>query len=529
LDVLGRPSEPEDVEVDLGSSQTGFAGVIRNMKMGQSGIETIDVGDRELLVAYSPLVTTGWSIASVVPSSAVLQDSQELQNTIYRSVRTLLTSRVLPVSIALIILLTGLGLLWTNRLVQPIQHLSKAVQETGSGDWEVEIPDAGKNELGSLARAFVQMRSQLRETVQKLEERVFERTQDLQRRTEQIQTASEIARDIASSRDLDKLLDNAVQLIRDRFGYYHAGIFLVDEQGEYAQLRAATGDAGAQLLERRHRLKVGEVGLVGFVTGTGKARIALDVGEDAVHFKNPFLPNTRSELALPLLAGDRVIGALDVQSTEPAAFDDEDVTILQTLADQLATAIENTLLLSRLEAAVKETGFLVQQQVQDAWVGTAGASRVNAYEYDRLEVRPAQKDLPEHLMTKLREGQTVIRSEAGDETSLPALFVPVMLRDELIGVIGLEPDDPTHHWTDDEIAIVEATASQAAVTLENARLFQETRAMAERERLVANVTARMRESLDLETVLRTAVREMGQALSLAEVSITLETEDGVQG
>ena len=147
-----------------------------------------------------------------------------------------------------------------------------------------------------------------------LEQEISERTAKLERRAAQLQVAAEIARDTSATRGLDELLNHAVNLVRDRFGFYHAGIFLVDERGEYAVLHAATGEAGAAMLKQGHRLKVDEVGIVGYVTGVGQPRIALDVGADAVHFKNPLLPETRSELALPLKVGERVIGALDVQS-----------------------------------------------------------------------------------------------------------------------------------------------------------------------------------------------------------------------
>ena len=180
-----------------------------------------------------------------------------------------------------------------------------------------------------------------------LEQRVQERTNDLERRSVQLRVAAEIARDATSARELNDLLNSAVNLVRDRFGFYHAGIFLLDKRREYAILKAATGEAGRQMIERKHKLKVGETGIVGYATGTGQPRIALDVGADAVHFKNPLLPETRSEMALPFKVNDQVIGALDVQSTQEAAFDEEDVAILQTMADQLAVAI------TRLERAAE--------------------------------------------------------------------------------------------------------------------------------------------------------------------------------
>jgi FOG: GAF domain len=205
----------------------------------------------------------------------------------------------------------------------------------------------------------------LRELTRELEKRVGERTRqlaetslrlqeanrDLARRTAQLEAASEVARRAAAIRDVQTLLDETVRLISQRFGFYHAGVFLVDEAGEYAVLRAASSEGGQRMLARGHRLAVGEVGIVGYVAGTGKPRIALDVGEDAVFFSNPDLPHTHSEMALPLKVGERVIGVLDVQSVEPSAFTDEDVAVLQTMADQIALAIENARLLQRPRTA----------------------------------------------------------------------------------------------------------------------------------------------------------------------------------
>ncbi len=210
--------------------------------------------------------------------------------------------------------------------------------------------------LESFRAAFVESeraRVELEAHRRHLRHMVEERTAHLERRTRELQVAAEVARDAALAMNLDDLLEQAVNLIRDHFGFYHAGLFLVDERGEYAVLRAATGEAGRKMLAEHHRLKVGEIGIVGYVTATGEPRIALDVGADAVHFKNPLLPRTRSELALPLKVGDRVIGALDVQSEHPEAFDDEDVAIFQVMADQLAVAIERTRLFEQMRAVLE--------------------------------------------------------------------------------------------------------------------------------------------------------------------------------
>ncbi|MBN1812943.1 MAG: GAF domain-containing protein, partial [Anaerolineae bacterium] len=198
------------------------------------------------------------------------------------------------------------------------------------------------------------LRDQVRRHAAELEQQVAVRTAQLARRTTQLQVAAKVARDATTARDLDELLTRSVSLVRDRFGFYHAGIFLTDEHGEYAVLQAATGEAGRQMLEHGHRLEVGKVGIVGYVTGTGEPRIALDAGADAVHFDNPFLPETRSEMALPLRVGRNVIGALDVQSTKESAFDQDDVEIMQVMADQLAVAIEKTRLFERVQATLEE-------------------------------------------------------------------------------------------------------------------------------------------------------------------------------
>jgi PAS domain S-box-containing protein len=234
----------------------------------------------------------------------------------------------------------------------------------GSLSLAAEIPNAFSpvhvevaHELaGQLAIALQQARlhEQVQRHAEELEAEVFARTAELARRTIQLQVAAEVARDVTSAGNLDDLLSHSANLIQERFGFDHAGIFLVSEQNEYAVLKAATGEAGRQMLARDHRLKVGEEGIVGYVTGSGEPRIALDVGKDAVHFDNPLLPSTRSEMALPLQVGERIIGALDVQSNREAAFDEEDLEILQLMADQLAAAIEKTRLFERAQAVLEE-------------------------------------------------------------------------------------------------------------------------------------------------------------------------------
>jgi methyl-accepting chemotaxis protein len=204
------------------------------------------------------------------------------------------------------------------------------------------------------------------------------RTKDLEHRSVQLQAAAEVSRTAISVRDLDRLLSQVTRLISEQFGYYHTGIFLLDDAGEYAVLKAANSKGGQQMLANGHRLKVREQGVVGYVAGTGEARVALDTGSDAVYFDNPLLPETRSEMALPLKLGSQVIGALDVQSKQEGAFDEKDATVLQTMADQLAIAIENARLLQETQQTVHELSAAAAEMLAASTQQMAGASEQSA-------------------------------------------------------------------------------------------------------------------------------------------------------
>ena len=200
-----------------------------------------------------------------------------------------------------------------------------------------------------------------------LEQRVDDRTREIEHRNSLLKAVAEVGKGITSFRNLNELLQQTTYLIHENFGYYHAGVFLLDARKEYAVLTAANSEGGQRMLERNHQLKIGETGIVGYVTDTVKARIALDVGQDAVFFNNPDLPETRSEMALPLVVGGQVFGALDVQSTEPQAFTEDDIAILQILAEQLAVAIQNANLFNETEKALEASKAIYGNISREAW------------------------------------------------------------------------------------------------------------------------------------------------------------------
>lgn len=365
---------------------------------------------------------------------------------------------------------------------------------------------------------------QLRHIQTTLEQRVEERTDELRtatfraaRHASQLQTIAEVAHTISLVSDLDALLKSVCNLISERFGFYHVGIFLNDEAQEFTILRASNSEGGQRMLERGHRLKIGQTGIVGFVAAQGEARIVSDVGADAVYFDNPDLPDTRSEMALPLLVGNRLIGVIDVQSTESAAFSDEDIDVMRTLADQVAVAIENARLFSETRRALREAEVIYNRFVAREWERITLERQQAGYRATPTGIQPLKEslDYPE-VEAAIRSGKPVAGS-----ADRPTLAVPLRVRGETIGVLHIKSPDPRKNWESDELEAIQRVAERAALALESARLLAETEKRAQREQVIGKVGARIRQTLDLDTVLKTAAEELRQALNLQAAEVRL--------
>ncbi len=448
---------------------------------------------------------------------------------------------LLTLLVILALLVAG-GLSMTRIMRQalaPLPLLVDHARRIGMGEYNLVTRPEGAGELAALGENLNTIASEMGKLSANLDLAVAERTIELEKRNRQIQSVAEISRQIAAPHHLDDLLMTTVRLIHERFEYYHVGIFLVDDQKQFAVLKAANDETGKLLIQSGHKLGIGQRGIVGFVTGKGEARIAADVTQDPAHYRNPILPYTRAEMALPLKTGGDVIGALDIQSTEIGAFTNEDVSILQTLADQLAVAVENTRLVEKLEASVEETRRLYKQQIEETWKHYTDQVQVSGYQYNRMQVLPAETSLPDEVKQPLKSGQVVIQN-VGDSSEdkdgslgRSVLWVPLSLRDQLIGVIGIEKDTPDHSWNVDELAIAQAAANQVSLTLENARLLEQTYQRAERERIAGQISARLRSSNDPQQILQTAVSELKQALRAQKTQVMLaprspEPGDGFQ-
>lgn len=275
------------------------------------------------------------------------------------------------------------------------------------------------------------------------------------------------------------------------------------------------------MLERGHKLRVGQVGIVGYVAGMGAPRIALDTGTDAVFFNNPDLPDTRSEMALPLQVGNTIIGVLDVQSTEPNAFDQDDISILTTLADQVTVAIQNAKLFRETQTALAESQALFGEFVQHAWKSASKSDQVAGYRFTGAAPTPltSRMNTPE-IRTALEKGETVTASKRKENT----LAVPVKLRGEVIAVLNVNTP-LEREWDPDEVDIIEAAAERLALALENATLLEDSRRRAARERTISEMSAKIVSSTEMDAILRTAVEELGRQISGAQVFLELESNE----
>jgi GAF domain-containing protein len=341
-------------------------------------------------------------------------------------------------------------------------------------------------------------------------------TYALQRRTRYLEATTAIAREAASVLEVQDLLNRVVRLVSEQFGFYHTGLFLIDPSGEWAELQTASSEGGQRMLARGHRLQIGQQGIVGYVTGRGEPRIALDVGADAIHFDNPDLPHTRSEMALPLRARGDIIGALDVQSTEAQAFSQEDVAVLQALADQVALSISNARLIEQAQKSLEAQRRAFGELSREAWQSLLQKRSDLGFLSDESGVSPAGDLWEPQMKTALQRGEVV-----PDAKDKKALAVPIKVRGHVIGVIDAHKPDGTSEWTPEESQLLETLTDQLGVALESTRLYQDTQRHAAQEQLIGHVTSRIRETLDMDTVLQTAVREIGEALGIAEVEVRM--------
>ena len=418
----------------------------------------------------------------------------------------------------------------------------------------------------------------------RLEQQVTERTHALQeanyalqRRAMQLQASAHVAQAITSIFDMGELLRETIELIRERFGFYHAGIFLLDETGEWAVLREATGEAGAQMKAQGHRLAVGETSMVGWTALHRRPRIDLDVGEDAVRFANPLLPYTRSEMTLPMMVGDRLLGVLNVQSAEPSAFGQDDVQVLQSMANQIAIAIQNARRISDETQVLEATSPIYRAsrrlaqattigEVADSIIASvaetdAGGCDVVEFEFSSANGPPEalvyrgvwRRDWEEDREPELQPGMRTpitdspfpfhimstlwVVADVEQDQNLPPracrvfekmgaralVNIPLRARERVIGHVIVLRSTPGP-FSDTALRLYEALSNQAAVALERGQLLEQAERRAEQEQQARQMIDQIHRSVTLEQALHKAAEELAHAVQVPHVSIQLTLE-----
>ena len=355
---------------------------------------------------------------------------------------------------------------------------------------------AKKNEKEALLRnkALIELQSEL-------EKRVNIRTAELKTQTSQLQAIADTSKAIALVQNLDTLLPQIASLISERFDFYHVGIFLFSNNKEFVQLQAANSIGGKRMLARQHKLRVGQSGIVGRVAHDGEARIALDAGHDVAYFNNPDLPDTRSEMALPLKIGHKIIGVLDVQSKREAIFSEENLKIFHALANQVSIAIENARQADMTRAALEEARFITTQYTQQAWKDIASSKSQLGYSYANETIHPITEE----------------EVFSGEDENI--ITIPVKVHDVEIGRLRIQQDASA--LSAENKAFIESVTNRAALALENARLLEDSQRRAARESTIGNISNKIGASIQIDTIIQTTVQELGEALDNSEVIFRL--------
>lgn len=367
-----------------------------------------------------------------------------------------------------------------------------------------------------------------------LEQRVSDRTRELANRSRQWEAATKVSQLLTSILDLEQMLWQVAELVQERFDLYHVGIMLLEPTGNWAVYRAGSGQSGRRLGDEGFRLEVGGNSMVGWCTAHAQARIAQDVSADPIHASHDLVPQTRSEAALPIVVREQVLGALSAQSEHPDYFDQSTVAVLQTVADQVAVALDNARLFEGSQQALEATRRAHDQLSHQAWTEFLSSRTRQGYGLFRESVGPVEGAWQPEMVEAVRTGEIVadvgVPYEGSEEDgTAPTLAMPLRVRGDVIGALSLHKHQDDEHWTAAEIELVQRLVDQIGTALESARLFQETRRRAAREQTIRRITEQMRRSVDVEAILQSTVTEVARALGVPRAYVRLGTEAELPG
>ncbi|MBN1486747.1 MAG: GAF domain-containing protein [Anaerolineae bacterium] len=464
---------------------------------GLNGIALYDdYTGQPVIGAYQWLSSYGLALLIELPAKEVFAAAQQLALTV------VLAGWATSIIFGVIIFM---GLRHVTDLLHSVVSVA---EKTLQGDFTEEVPVLSADEIGELAHIFNQIVAQLRTIQTDFEARVAARTAAIERKADYLSAAAEISRVVTSILDLKLLLSRVVNLVAEQYGVYHVGVYLMDEIAESVVLYAASSEEGQQMLSKGDYVKVGAQNMVGFVAQVGRGRVALDSDDDEFWSVLPELPGTRSEIGLPLIAQQKIIGVLDIHSSEPEFFSNADVPVLRMLADQIAVAVVNARLFNEREIALQRLQSLYGEEVQHGWGSRLRESA--GYRYTPTST----------TFLKVSEVSVPPKVPVPQVVDHNKLLVPLQLAGNVLGTLALQRDSELP-WTIQEITFVENASQEIVQAMENARLLDATRNRAAQDRLLGEVATRLRRSMDPEIILRTTVQELGKVMDAEMVAIEL--------
>ncbi len=503
----------------LGKGPIPFQIAISKAMSGETNISKVIINNIDTYVVYSPIKNIGYSLVTLVPVSELnIAEERSRERKNIETSSTLTYSAIILATLFLVAILTSLGV--GNVISAPIKELTQTSEQIAAGDLNVRAVYETDDELGRLANAFNNMTEQIKDLLAGLEQRVADRSAELvialeknQRRASQFEAISKAVESISSTRKIEELLPAITNVISEQFGFYHVGIFLVNENQEFAILSASNSAGGKRMLERKHKLKIGVLGIVGSVASTKKPLIALDTGANATYFNNPDLPETRSEMALPLLATTEIIGVLDIQSRTSNAFGLEDIEVLNTLASQVSIAIVNARLYEQTERTLKEADALSTEAIHRGWSRYTNSQKIFGVRHSTTKTTILHEKIsPSEL------NNSITNSPLKADATESRMTIPIKLRGEVIGVLTIQ-SITERKWTDDELEMASSIVERAAITLENARLLFDSQKRADKERIIGEITSKIGSFISKDNILQSTAAEIGRILPGSEVVV----------
>ncbi|MFQ5576062.1 MAG: GAF domain-containing protein [Anaerolineae bacterium] len=473
-------------------STTGLAGLEQNLTNGSLFFSAKDsaTGNKINQVAVVPMQTQPWLVGFFQPQEVFLASvEQQRQGTV-----------IFVVIISVVVAGTAVWL--SQWLTAPLARLTEVARQVAAGDLEVQAPVETGDETGQLAQTFNGMTSQLRNLIGSLEGQVQERTAELALSTEVGQRAAAI-------RNLDTLLPTITEFICERFKLYYVQVYFVDDIGQNVVLRAGSGPVGQALLNRQHSLPVGPGSVAGLVVAQGRSVVVPDTAHSDLFRPDPLLPETRSEMAVPLRIEERIIGVLDMQADRPHTFTEDRLTVFEAMATQLAISIDSSQKWALAQDARQRAEQAIKGLTRQVWhdqLASRGAETGLGYAYNLSNI------------VQLREASAAAGSEPTN-----GLSTPLVVQNQVIGHLSAAaPEDAPP--TENERALLAAVAQRLSQKAENLRLFEATRQRAAREQLTRHITDKIRASRDIERALQIAAQELSVALGTSRAAIDLKIE-----